>query len=126
LEIDARMILHLMPLDEWRSWRDGEPYQPDSLASEGFVHCTGDDVVLLDVANRFYGDADAVVAVSLDPEQLTHEVRWEPPAHPDGTTPEEDAPLFPHVYGPLDREAVTGVRRLARVDGRFAGYVPMA
>jgi uncharacterized protein (DUF952 family) len=120
------MILHLMPLAEWRAWRDGGSYEPASLATEGFVHCTGDDVLLLDVANRFYGDVDALVAVALDPERLTSEVKWEPPAHPDGSTPAAEGPLFPHVYGPLDREAVTGVRRLARVDGRFAGYMPMA
>jgi len=120
------MILHLMRLDEWRAWRDGGPYEPASLATEGFVHCTGDDVMLLDVANRFYGDVDALVAVALDPARLTHEVKWEGPAHPDGSAPAAEAPLFPHVYGPLDREAVTGVRRLARVDGRFAGYLPMA
>jgi hypothetical protein len=120
------MILHLMCLDDWRAWRDGASYQPASLGTEGFVHCTGSDVQLLEVANRFYDHVDALVAVTLDPEQLTQEVRWEPPAHPDGSTPESDAPLFPHVYGPLDRNAVTGVRRLARVNGRFAGYVPMA
>jgi len=120
------MILHLMPLDEWRAWRDGGPYEPASLDTDGFVHCTGDDVRLLEVANRFYADVDALVAVSLDPDRLTPEVKWEPPAHPDGSAAGSDETLFPHVYGPLDRDAVTGVRRLARVDGRFAGYAPMA
>ena len=35
--------------------------------------------------------------------------------------------INPHVYGPLEREAVVGVRRVTRDgDGRFSGYEPMA
>jgi hypothetical protein len=32
---------------------------------------------------------------------------------------------FPHIYGPLNRDAVTGMRRLTRAaDGAFTGYAP--
>ena len=33
-------------------------YEPASLTTEGFVHCTGDDDTLLAVANRFYAAVD--------------------------------------------------------------------
>jgi uncharacterized protein (DUF952 family) len=121
------MILHLMPLEAWEVWRDGGPYEPPSLATEGFVHCTGDDELMLTVANRFYVDEPGgVVVVSLDDDRLTSDVRWEPAAHPDGQPASDDEPRFPHVYGPIDRGAVVDVRRLQRVDGRFAGYEPTA
>jgi len=119
------VILHLMPLDAWRMWRDGGPYEPASLATEGFVHCTGDDDLMLSVANRFYADQpDDFVVVSLDPQRLVSEVRWEAAAHPDGRPASADDPLFPHVYGPLDRDAAVLVRRLRREAGRFTGYAP--
>jgi uncharacterized protein (DUF952 family) len=36
-----------------------------------------------------------------------------------------DALTFPHIYGPLNRDAVTGMRRLTRAaDGAFTGYAP--
>ena len=119
------MILHLMPRPAWEQWRDAGTYEPPSLASEGFVHCTGNDDLMLAVANRFYsGEPGEVVVVTLDEGRLTREVRWEAPAHPDGTAPTDNEPLFPHVYGPLDRDAVAAVRRLVRSGSRFVGYEP--
>ena len=119
------MILHLMPRPAWEQWRDAGTNEPPSLASEGFVHCTGNDDLMLAVANRFYsGEPGEVVVVTLDEGRLTREVRWEAPAHPDGTAPTDNEPLFPHVYGPLDREAVVRVRRLVRSGSRFVGYEP--
>ena len=104
----------------------GGSYEPASLAGEGFVHCTAGDELMLDVANRFYAGADDVVAVSLETDRLTSEVRWEAPAHPDGARAGADEPRFPHVYGPLDRDAVVGARRLVPdAGGRFTGYAAM-
>ncbi|HEY1280324.1 MAG TPA: DUF952 domain-containing protein [Acidimicrobiales bacterium] len=119
------MILHLMTRPQWEEWRDGGAYDPPSLAAEGFVHCTGDDSLMLTVANRFYAsEPDDFVVVTLDEARLTGVVRWEAPAHPDGAAPTGSEPMFPHVYGPLDRAAVIGVRRLVRSGTRFVGYEP--
>jgi uncharacterized protein (DUF952 family) len=119
------VILHLMPVAAWGVWRDGGTYEPASLSIEGFVHCTGDDDLMLTVANQFYAEEPGeLVVVTLDEARLASEVRWEAPAHPDGGAPVSDEPVFPHVYGPLDRDAVVGVRRLRRSGGRFTGYEP--
>ena len=92
----------------------GGGYAPASLATEGFVHCTSGDPLMLDVANRFYGDtAGNLVAVAIETDRLTSEVRWEAPAHPDGSEAPADAPLFPHVYGPLNLDAVVAVAPLS-------------
>ena len=87
------------------------------------MHCTGDDDTMLAVANRFYrGETEPLVVLSLESSRLTSEVRWEAPAHPDGSAPRNE-PRFPHVYGPIDVAAVVGVRRLVRdADGRFTDY----
>jgi uncharacterized protein (DUF952 family) len=120
------VILHLMARPEWEAWRAGGSDVAASLATEGFVHCTGDDELMLAVANRFYADATGeLVVVTLDERLLSSEVRWEAPAHPDGSSPGDDAPRFPHVYGPLDRAAVVGVRRLRRDGTCFTGYEPI-
>ena len=122
------IVLHLMPAAVWRAWNAGARYEPASLATEGFVHCTAGDELMLDVANRFYrGTDDELVAVAIETSRLTSEVRWEAPSHPDGSDAPADAPLFPHVYGALDRDAAVGVRRIVRDagGGRFAGYVPI-
>jgi len=121
------IVLHLMAADAWRTWEQGCEYEPASLAAEGFVHCTAGDELMLAVANRFYGaSAGELVAVALETERLTSEVRWESPAHPDGAAASADEPQFPHVYGPLDRAAVVGARLVVRDGGgRFVGYAPI-
>ena len=48
------VILHLLPRREWEEVQGDEQYLPDTFAADGFVHCSGDDDVLLAVANRFY------------------------------------------------------------------------
>lgn len=111
------VIHHLVAAEDWHRDLD-RPYSPASLADEGFVHCSPDLDTLLTVANRFYrhltGD---VLVVDLDEECLTADLRWEAPAHPDGSATNPADPRFPHVYGPLDRNAVIAVRRLRRGPG---------
>ena len=120
------MIVHLIERETWDVVRVSRQYEPASLASEGFVHCTGDLDTLLVVANSFYQDVPGqFVALELDEGALTSEVRWEPPAHPDGRRAVDGEPLFPHVYGPLDITAVRAVWPVQRShDGGFTGYAP--
>ena len=119
-------LLHLLPLTVWEHVRDAGDYRPDSYDVDGFVHCSGDDAVMLAVANAYYRAAvDELVVLELDAAKLRAEVRWEAPdpAPPPGVAAET---LFPHVYGPLDLAAVVRVRRLVRDDaGDFSGYQPV-
>ncbi len=118
-----RAIYHIaVEGDLRRCSRDGR-YEPDSLGSEGFVHCA-DEAVLLLVANDYYGDAAGrVLVLKLDPSQLTCDLEWEAPAPlaGGGTAHLAASATFPHVYGPIDLRAVAAVGELARgADGRFA------
>jgi uncharacterized protein (DUF952 family) len=111
------LIYHLAPAERWRTWPADRPYLPADYDADGFVHCTAGDELMLAVANRFYqatpGD---FVLLAIDPARLTAPVRWEQPA--DGL-----APLFPHIYGPIDQAAVLEVRAVRRAaDGRFLGW----
>lgn len=118
-------MLHLTPLSEWADASD--PYAPPTLSSEGFIHCSPDEQTALAVANALpqLRDLDeALVALVLDESRLRAEVRWEaaspvpPPGTPEGT-------LFPHVYGPIDHDAVTEVRYVRRDEqGRFTELPP--
>ena len=127
------IVLHLMPADAWRELADGAPITNPSLATEGFIHCTGDHTVLLQVANAFYASQSGeFVAVHIDTDLLNSECIWEGPAHiqRDGEAHSDmpvsalpQAPLFPHVYGPIDRRAVVGTQAVVRDgEGRFTGY----
>lgn len=106
-------LLHLLPLSDYRA-DPMEPIRSPTLETEGFVHCSPDIATTIAVGNTLYRDADGpMVAVELDPAKLDCEVRWEAPAPapPAGVAPDV---LFPHVFGPLNRDAIVGVRYARR------------
>ena len=123
------MIWHLLPLPDWQSAGDG-PYVPgtEHAGAPGaapFVHASPDEATTLAVANdRFTGSSLPLVALVLDEARLSAPVRFEAPdpAPPAGVAA---GTLFPHVYGPVERAAITGVR-FARRDpaGRFTALDP--
>jgi uncharacterized protein (DUF952 family) len=105
-------ILHLAPAGDFQRQRDGTGgiYIPADFERDGFIHCTREPAVLLEVANRFYrGVPGPMVVLVIDPERLRAEVRYEAP-------PGEPGRLFPHVYGPLNLDAVTEARPARRLD----------
>jgi uncharacterized protein (DUF952 family) len=71
------------------------------LANEGFIHCSRPEQVL-DVLNRFYSHLPDLVLLWIDPEVVQAEIRWE----------NVDGEAFPHIYGPLDIDAVIAVGNL--------------
>lgn len=121
------MIHHVLPASQWRA-ADGGVLRPESLSTEGFVHCSPDDATVLAVANRFYRNADEpLLVLDLEESRLGHDLRWEPPAHPDGRPAEPHEPWFPHLYGPVEPGAVVQVRHLRRGDdGWFVAIEPLA
>lgn len=111
--VTGSTLLHLLPLSTFHTDRTA-PIRAASLEAEGFVHCSPDVRTTLAVANTLYREVtEPMVALELDPAKLSAPVRWEAanPAPPDGVP--ADA-LFPHVYGPLERDAVIGVRYARR------------
>ena len=100
------------------------PYLPRQFAQDGFIHCTSERDILLQIANRFYRESpgDFLVLV-IDPARLTSELRYEPPTHASGDAATADplaGLMFPHIYGPLNPEAVVAVRAARRAtDGTF-------
>lgn len=120
-----RVILHLLPAADWDALDADSPVTSASLDTDGFIHCTDDPAVLLQVANAFYRHLPgAFVVLRIDVDALTCPCVWEPPAPP--AAPDSAAPAassFPHVYGPIDRRAIIGVMAVNRHDdGSFLGY----
>ncbi|WP_159942627.1 MULTISPECIES: cupin domain-containing protein [unclassified Nocardiopsis] len=113
---------HVLHLTELERWAAGGDVEAPSLRTRGFVHASPDDAALLAVANALYARAEEqLVALTVDTDAVGAEVRWEAadPAPPPGVG--EDV-LFPHVYGPIPRAAVVGVRYLRRdPSGRYTG-----
>ncbi|MFB8764020.1 DUF952 domain-containing protein [Nocardiopsis alba] len=107
-------MAHILHLTELSRWSAGGNVQADSLATEGYLHASPDEPTMLAVANRFYTrTTEPMVVLVVDTARVDAEVRWEAadPAPPPGVGAKV---LFPHVYGPIPRTAVTEVLYPAR------------
>lgn len=104
-----RTIYHLVLRRVWEENAD-RPYRPESLAGEGFIHCSFAGQTAW-AANRFYAEAEDLLLLHIDAERLTSPLREEAC---------DTGEIFPHIYGPLNRDAVAAVETLARgSDGRW-------
>ncbi len=64
------------------------------------------------VANAFFrGHADLVMLV-IDPAKLRSQIRWEPPNAPVRVPDFMQGSVYPHVYGPINVDAVARVEAL--------------
>ena len=107
------MIYHFCPRAHWEAATD--TYAAESLATQGFIHCSPLDHVHVPATMLGRGRTDLVV-LEIDESRLPAPAVWE-----DGDPPAPDGRQFPHVYGPIPVAAVVGVRDLEpEADGSFA------
>jgi len=109
-------IYHIATRSDWaRAQRDGAYATSTigrSLSEEGFIHASQATQVA-DVANSFYrGVPDELVLLVIDPDRVRAPIRYE-------RVPGAEDP-FPHIYGPLNPDAVLVARPfLPSSDGSF-------
>jgi len=105
------LICHLTTKDAWVAavWTDA--YRDASLQTEGFIHASTPEQAV-DTANRYYAARNDLVLVAVDTDRLQSELRWDHAA----SVGQE----FPHIYGPLNLDAVTQALEFKPApDGRF-------
>lgn len=102
------MILHLLSRKSWIEAQEVGQLIAPSVAIEGFAHCSTEHQ-MVDVANKYYRGTRDMVLLNIDPDKLTSPLKFEPPAHLDGSPALPHEPLFPHIYGPINLNAVSEV-----------------
>ena len=96
------MIFHIVKKAEWLEALRRGTYEPESLKAEGFVHCSTFEQAA-QTANRFFRGQSDLVLLCIEPQRLRADLRLERPANP---SDERVNQLFPHVYGPINLDAV--------------------
>ena len=102
--------LHLTTDDVWDAHRGKTHYRPERFDAEGFIHCTNGEANLIAVGNKYYrSDPRRFLVLDIDLSRVGARAIYE-----------DENNLYPHIYGPLDMEAVVRVRGVKRSeDGSF-------
>jgi len=100
-------ILHVTTAQAWAAAQREGSYTTSTrgrtLAQEGFIHCSQPHQVE-DVRSRWFAGVPDLLLLEVDTDRLSAPWRVEEVA---GT-----GESFPHVYGPIDLDAVVAVREL--------------
>ena len=94
------VILHIARRKDWIEAQASGSYRADSLATQGFIHCSTPHQVIA-VANFIFRGQSDIVLLTIDTDMVVAEIRVE--------NLEGGDKLFPHIYGPLNLDAVTQV-----------------
>lgn len=105
----AWLAYHLAPAEEWEAVPPDAPYLPAVFPQDGFIHTTHRANEVAAAGNRYYTqDTRPYLALVVDLRRLTSPWRY------DGDK------RFPHIYGPLNRDAVIATPPAPRKpDGTF-------
>jgi uncharacterized protein (DUF952 family) len=105
-----RLAYHGTPKRYFESLDQSQPYVPEPFAREGFIHTTeGREAVSITLTKYYKASAEPWVMLYIDQDRVTSPIRYDDPAQ-----------VFPHIYGPLNREAIVVVKDIGRAaDGTF-------
>ena len=105
-------VYHLIsPREPWDRARESGAYVADSLQTEGFLHTSTAEQVAAS-ANRYFATQESIILLTIDLDRVQPPLVWELPSH----SPHP----FPHIYGPLNTDAVLACRSWTRdPDGKF-------
>ena len=104
-------ILHITQWETWDAARAAGIYQADTLATEGFIHCSTAAQVL-GVANAMFRGQAGLALLTIEEARVQAEIRYED-CYASGQQ-------FPHIYGPLNLDAVIHVADFPPgMDGTF-------
>lgn len=96
------LIYHIVPAADWAK-QEGQPtYEAASLQVEGFIHLSTKEQVA-GTLGRYYQHIPDLLLLHVDADKLTSNLRYETATNHD---------LFPHLYGPLNKEAVVRIEIL--------------
>lgn len=94
------VIYHITTAEEWNNAKSTGAYESASLKEEGFIHCAQDNQVE-GVLERYFSGQTGLVKLVIDTDRLSSRFvfDWSPSTQD----------TFPHVYGPINTEAVIEV-----------------
>ena len=99
-------IFHIVKREEWAIPKQ-IIYQTESLKTQGFIHCCTSDQVD-EVLDQWFKGQMNLILVEINPDLLKAKVKYE--------NLEGGQKLFPHIYGPINLEAVVNEKAIGNLE----------
>ena len=93
------LIYHIVLSEVWAAF-DADLYRHKSLETEGFIHCSFAEQLDAVIA-RYYSGERRVIVLEIETERLMSRTLKEPSTNSE---------IYPHVYGPINRDAIISAK----------------
>jgi uncharacterized protein (DUF952 family) len=104
-------VYHITTEHQWHDTQGQKQYEAESFQSEGFIHCSDANQVVR-VANHLFKNIRGLKLLHIKTELLRSRLVYE--------NLEGGEELFPHVYGPINLDAIVSVSSFEPgADGTF-------
>ena len=101
------LIYHIVLPEIWDKFKDEHEYEAESLATEGFIHCSYQNQ-LDEVLQRYYSNADKVLILHINPHFLKSDFRPEPSTNRE---------VYPHIYCKINKSVIVEIEERKIVHG---------
>ena len=93
------IIYHIVLPETWATFNEKDFYEADSLATEGFIHCSFAEQIE-GVLGRYYQGVEKVLILTIDSDKLISKHVNEPSTNNE---------IYPHIYGQINLDAITNI-----------------
>ncbi|HET6527601.1 MAG TPA: DUF952 domain-containing protein [Balneolaceae bacterium] len=91
------ILFHITTREAFSEFKNSPNYEPESLETEGFIHCSS-GAQINETANRLFAGLSKILLLVIDVSTLRPDVKYE--------LDEETGQKFPHIYGPLNKDSI--------------------
>jgi uncharacterized protein (DUF952 family) len=91
------IIYHIATAADWKEAQQKGYYEHPTLKAEGFIHCSLEPQVS-GVLERYFAGQSNLLKLVIDTDKLTSQYVFD--------WSQSNADTYPHVYGPINVEAV--------------------
>ena len=103
-EKEPKVILHICLRSEWEKALPTGEYLGEDFTKDGFIHCSAKEQI--GGVSQRVPEGDFVV-LEIDANKVVPEIKYEPSS---------SGELYPHIYGPLNIDAVIKIDDFQRED----------
>ena len=95
---------HMVPKSYYEAHKGDASYLPAAFADDGFIHCTDGEFMISQIAFRVFRELqEELWLFFIDKSRVKSAIRYD-----------DKERLFPHIYGPLNWDAVVKVGAMVR------------
>ena len=101
--MESDFIYHVTTKQQWAEAQQLGHYDSDTLATEGFIHCSTEPQVA-GVLNRYYQGQTGLIKLKIEKSKIDRPLIFE--------LASSINEVFPHIYGALNLNAVVEVTEI--------------